>query len=259
MVCLGMPTIRDRHPATRRRAGAGAASRRPEGAAVRRPPGGAAARRTADGDGKSLGDWAYEVILDRMLSREIAPGALLQERALGEALEISRTPIRQALTRLESEGFVTRHAGRLLIARDIPVQELMEIFHVRAILEAEAVTLATPRIDAAELATLRRMFETQKKRPLPDGGLHWDADDRLHSAIADAAGNRVLAEMIRGLRRKTRMFNLKRMPDRFVVGTEEHLAIIDALEQRDERLARRAMGTHLENSRRSVLNVLAGR
>jgi DNA-binding GntR family transcriptional regulator len=237
-------------PTTPRPRRAAAQGRGRDGASHGRPP---------DGDGKSLGDWAYEVILDRMLSRDIAPGALLQERALGEALDVSRTPIRQALTRLESEGFVTRHAGRLLIARDIPVQELMEIFNVRCLLEVEAVTLATPRIAAEELATLRRMFETQKKRPLPDGGLHWDADDRLHGAIADAAGNRVLADMIRGLRRKTRMFNLKRMPDRFLLGTAEHLAIIDALEQRDERMARRAMATHLENSRKSVLNVLAGR
>jgi DNA-binding GntR family transcriptional regulator len=196
-------------------------------------------------NGKSLGEWAYDVILDRMLSREIPPGAMLQERSLGEAL-----------TRLESEGFVTRHAGRLLIVREIPVQELMQIFHVRSILEVEAVSLAAPRIDLDELATLRKLFETQKKKPLPDGGLHWDADDLLHGTIAAASGNQILADMVRALRRKTRMFNLKRMPERFLLGSDEHLAIIDALARRDERQARRAMATHIENSRRSVLKVL---
>lgn len=218
------------------------------------------AKRTAPppqhANGKSLGEWAYDVILDRMLSREIPPGAMLQERSLGEALEISRTPIREALTRLESEGFVTRHAGRLLIVREIPVQELMQIFHVRSILEVEAVSLAAPRIDLDELATLRKLFETQKKKPLPDGGLHWDADDLLHGTIAAASGNQILADMVRALRRKTRMFNLKRMPERFLLGSDEHLAIIDALARRDERQARRAMATHIENSRRSVLRVL---
>jgi DNA-binding GntR family transcriptional regulator len=209
--------------------------------------------------GKSLGEWAYEVILDRLLSRAIPPGSQLQERTLGDALKISRTPIREALTRLEAEGFVTRHAGRLLIVRDIPVRELMEIFYLRTILEVEAVALATPRIDMDRLAHLRKLFETQRKRPLPDGGLHWDADDLLHGSIADASGNATLAEMIRSLRRKTRMFNLKRMPDRFLLGTEEHLAVIDALERRDERQARRAMAAHIENSRQGVLKVLGAR
>ncbi len=205
---------------------------------------------------KSLGEWAYEVILDRLLSREIAPGATLQERTLGDALRISRTPIREALTRLEAEGFVTRHAGRLLMAREIPARELMEIFQVRMMLEVEAVSLAIPNIDSGKLVMLRKLFESQRKRPLPHGGLHWDADDLLHGTIAEAAGNATLADMIVSLRRKTRMFNLKRMPDRFDAGTEEHLAIIDALERHDERQARRAMVTHIENSRQGVLKVL---
>jgi DNA-binding GntR family transcriptional regulator len=61
---------------------------------------------------------------------------------------------------------------------------------------------------------------------------------------------------VRGLRRKTRMFSLKRMPDRFLPGSAEHLAIIDCLQRRDERAARRAMEQHLENSKLSILHIL---
>lgn len=209
-----------------------------------------------EGPGKSLSEWAYETLLDRMLSKELPPGTLLQERALGHALEISRTPIREALTRLESEGFVTRHAGRLLIVREVPIQELMEIFHVRSVLEVESVGLAATRIEAAKLAHLRALFESQMQGPIPDGGNHWDADDLLHGSIAQASDNAVLAGMVQQLRRKTRMFNLKRMPDRFLPGSREHLAIIEALEQRDAEAARKAMALHLENSKRSILNIL---
>ena len=209
-----------------------------------------------DASTKSLSEWAYETLLDRMLSKELVPGTVLLERVLGEYLQISRTPIREALTRLESEGFVTRHTGRLLIVREIPVQELMEIFHVRSILEVDGIALATERLSGEKLAEIRQLFESQMRGPIPDGGNHWDADDLLHGSIADASGNKVLANLVRNLRRKTRMFSLKRMPDRFVPGSEEHLAIITALENRDASAARTAMALHLENSKRSILQIL---
>jgi DNA-binding GntR family transcriptional regulator len=209
-----------------------------------------------ESDGRSLSERAYDQLLDRMLSGEYPAGTLLQERPLADALQISRTPVREALAKLESEGLVTRHVGRLLIVREIPVQELMQILHVRSILEVEAVALAADRISREQLATLRATFEEQMTGPLPDNGNHWGADDLLHGAICDASGNAVLAEMVRGLRRRTRMFNLKRMPERFLLGCREHLAIIETLERGDEKMARRAMATHLENTKRSILNVL---
>jgi DNA-binding GntR family transcriptional regulator len=209
-----------------------------------------------EGPVRSLSDVAYDTLLDRMLSQELPPGSLLHERVLGESLQISRTPIREALTRLENEGFVTRHAGRLLMVREIPVQELMQIFHVRGMLEVEGIGLATHKIEAERLEALRALFEGQMQGPIPDGGNHWDADDLLHGSIADASGNAVLAEMVRGLRRKTRMFSLRRMPDRFLPGSSEHLAIIDSLARRDEAASRRAMALHLENSKLSILHIL---
>jgi DNA-binding GntR family transcriptional regulator len=93
--------------------------------------------------------------------------------------------------------------------------------------------------------------------PIPDGGNHWDADDLLHGAIAEASGNSVLADLVRNLRRKTRIFNLRRMPERFIPGSNEHLAIIMALQARNEGRARQAMALHLENSKQSILNVLS--
>jgi DNA-binding GntR family transcriptional regulator len=207
-------------------------------------------------DGRSLSERAYDELLDRMLSGELPAGTLLQERPLADALRISRTPVREALTKLESEGLVTRHVGRLLIVREISVHELMQILHVRSILEVEAVALAANRISPAQLETLRTTFEGQMKGPIPDGGNHWGADDLLHGTICEASGNAVLTEMVRGLRRRTRMFNLKRMPERFLPGCREHLAIIEALERGDEKMARRSMATHLENAKRSILNKL---
>jgi DNA-binding GntR family transcriptional regulator len=175
-----------------------------------------------ESDGRSLSERAYDALLDRMLSGELPAGTLLQERPLAEVLQISRTPVREALAKLESEGLVTRHVGRLLIVREM----------------------------------LRTTFKAQMNGPLPDAGNHWTADDLLHGAICEASGNAVLAEMVRGLRRRTRMFNLKRMPERFLPGCREHLAIIEALARGDETPARRSMATHLENTKQSILNMI---
>jgi len=217
------------------------------------PPSAAGSEESAT---KSLSERAYDQLLDRMLSGQLAPGTLLQERALADTLQISRTPVREALAKLESEGLVTRHHGRLLIVRELQVQELMQILHVRSILETEAIALATGRIPPEQLKKLRDLFETQMNGPVPDAGNHWDADDLLHGTIAEASGNAILADMVRGLRRRTRMFNLKRMPERFIPGSREHLAIIEALERGDEKAARRSMSLHLENTKRSILSKL---
>ena len=75
----------------------------------------------------------------------------------------------------------------------------------------------------------------------------------LAAVLPAAAGNAVLADTVRSLRRRTRMFNLKRLPERFVPGCHEHLAIVAALEAGDGTAAREAVATHLDNTRRSIL------
>ena len=82
-------------------------------------------------------------------------------------------------------------------------------------------------------------------------------DDRLHDLIAVNSGNRMMATMVRDLRRKTRIFNFKRMPERFEPGCQEHLAIIDAIMRGDEVAARAAMSTHIENVKQSIIRKLS--
>lgn len=208
-------------------------------------------------DSRSLAEVAYDILIDQILERKVKPGQMLNERSLGVDMNISRTPIREALTRLESEGFVTRHNGRLITVRDFSTQEIMYIFHVRSLLEVDGIKYATNRIPEETLDMLEELFLRQKNGTIPDAGNHWDADDLLHDSIAEASGNTVIAELVKNLRRKTRMFNLKRMPERFVPGSEEHLVIIKALRSRDQEAAQKAMADHLDNSRSSVLNVLS--
>jgi DNA-binding GntR family transcriptional regulator len=205
---------------------------------------------------KSLGEFAYDRILDKILSGKLNAGTALQDRAIAESLQISRTPVREALAKLESEGLAIR-LGRLLAVREVSPREMMEILRVRMMLETEGIALAIPQISAAVVAQARARIEALMSDPRPDADRHWGVDDFLHLSIADATGNSILAGLVRDLRRRTRMFNLKRMPERFLPGCLEHLAIVEALEQLDVSAARQAMATHLANTKESILQKLA--
>ncbi|GAB4067864.1 GntR family transcriptional regulator [Ancylobacter sonchi] len=202
---------------------------------------------------KALSQMAYDRLLDQLIKREIPVGSVLQERRLAESLDISRTPVREALNRLESEGFVTRKPGRVLVVKEFSTRELIETLHVRQIMESEAISLATPRIPEEELGAVEAEIRVLLATPSPSAEADWQVDSRLHRMIAAHSGNAVLAGMIESLRVKTYTFNLDRVPERFEIGHQEHLAMIDAVRRRDREAAREAIQQHIENVKKSII------
>lgn len=211
---------------------------------------------TADEREASLSQVAYNALLDRLIRRQIPVGSVLQERRLAETLDMSRTPVREALNRLESEGFVTRKPGRVLVVKEFSTRELIETLYVRQILETESVGLATGRIPAAELDAAEAAIHALLAKSEPSADEDWEVDSRLHRTIAERSGNAVLAKMIHDLRVKTHMFNMDRVPERFEIGHREHLAIIDALRRGDRDAARAGIQTHIENVKLSIIEKL---
>lgn len=211
---------------------------------------------TADEREASLSQVAYNALLDRLIRRQIPVGSVLQERRLAETLDMSRTPVREALNRLESEGFVTRKPGRVLVVKEFSTRELIETLYVRQILETESVGLATGRIPAAELDAAEAAIHTLLAKSEPSADEDWAVDSRLHRTIAERSGNAVLAKMIHDLRVKTHMFNMDRVPERFEIGHREHLAIIDALRRGDRDAARAGIQAHIENVKLSIIEKL---
>lgn len=173
-------------------------------------------------------------------------------------LDISRTPVREALNRLESEGFITRKPGRLLVVKEVSTRELIETLHVREVLEVECVGLATGRIDPGILDAVETAITTLLARGQPSAEEDWEVDCRFHAMISTASRNCVLAGLIADLRRKTHMFNLHRVPERFEIGHREHLTIIVALRDKDREAARHGIRTHVENVRLSIIRKLSG-
>jgi len=201
----------------------------------------------------SLGERTYRLISEMILTGELSYGDPLQERRLAEMLDVSRTPVREAISRLEAEGLLERSGGRVVV-REVRLKEFVEILHVRKLLECDAVREAAKNVDAKELqkvrATIERLLE---KRNVTAPELR-EVDDMFHDFVAEASKNSLIIELIKDLRRRTAMFDHERLPNRMQPGNKEHLDIIDALEKRDGTLASARMARHINNVHKSIFD-----
>lgn len=210
---------------------------------------------------KRLAQQAYEKILELILSGEAKPGEMLTERRLAETLDMSRTPIRDALLMLESEGLLKRHGSRGLQVKQMRIEDYMEVLQIRLLLEPEAARLAAGHVPAETLADLRKRLQdlidgAENGASRPDRETVRAVDDGLHGAIADMAGNAHLAQIIHALRRQTQIFDLRSIPERLTSTCQEHLVLIDCLEQGKSKEAAEAMREHLEHVRASIIRWL---
>ena len=204
---------------------------------------------------KTLGSSAYERIKSMILDGTLAPGALLREKSFADQLGVSRTPVREAISQLISEGFATRTTGGTPAVNSVSLKDIMEILHVRSLLECEAARKAAmsgKKIE--ELKALRTQVEGFLTGPRPDPDMHYALDECLHLTIAEMAGSQLLGELIEGLKIKTRMYDQGSIPERFEPGCHEHIAIIDAILGGDADEAADAMKLHLKKVRESIIS-----
>lgn len=209
---------------------------------------------------KRLALQAYEQVLDLIMAGGLKPGALVQERRLAEHLQMSRTPLRDALLMLEGEGLLMRQPGRGLQVRLLNLDDFIDNLAIRRLLEPEAARLAAGRIGQDLLADLGARFEqilsAARGGQAPDRTIVRGVDDDLHRAIAEAAGNPQMAAIIQGLRRQTLMFDLRSVPERLEATCGEHVAIVAALADGRGEEAAEAMMRHLDGVRRSIVGRL---
>ncbi|MCV0381192.1 GntR family transcriptional regulator [Nitratireductor sp.] len=206
---------------------------------------------------KGLSQDAYEKIAAMILSGELKGGAVLNDRRLSDSLGISRTPVREAMGRLEGEGYLVR-SGRTTIVSKIDLQDILQIISARILIEGETARLAAEKIDEMCLQAMREAVEALLRNEDASSDEHWSADDLVHLGIAEAAGNIYLAQIVANLRKRTRIFGMKRIPSRFEPGIREHLAIIDALHRRDAHAASRLMSEHIASARDGIINSFVG-
>lgn len=204
---------------------------------------------------EKLGDLAYHALRRMILDKALRSGGPVVEGRLAEELNISRTPMREALLRLEGEGLLVRAGARSYSVRFVSAQEYFQAMKVRELLEAEAIGLAIGKIEKKVVQQL-----IKKIKALGSGQqeqAHWQLDDQVHSMMARASGNEVLAHMIDLVRTNSRLFELVTPFNRIEEDRAEHLAILEAYLADDAEASRAAVRQHLQNLRRFVLERLA--
>jgi len=164
--------------------------------------------------------------------------------------------MREALGRLEGEGWLVRLTDRLLSVKVVTLDEYLQALQVRRLLETRAVSMATPRIQKDNLKRLRTAVKKLRDHNNPTYGFHWQVDDDLHDAISKACGNAIMAGVIADLRRITKLFEIQTIPRRIKPGCAEHLAILNAMISGDASGASAAMRVHLDRVRAGVMDDL---
>ncbi len=196
----------------------------------------------------SLKDVAYNAIKEAILTLRLEPGTLLVESDLAQQLGISKTPVRDALQELEREGFVTRILFKGTYVTDVTIQDISEVFQLRAVLEGLAAHLAAPLFSTEELDQVAQNLSAAEAA-LVAGNLTRCSQEgqKLHQAIIDKTDNHRLALIIHNLDDHVQRFRLlsDRIGGRLNKSVQEHRRVLDALRSRDPAAAEQAMRDHL--------------
>jgi DNA-binding GntR family transcriptional regulator len=201
----------------------------------------------------SLADRAYVAIRDLIVSLELPPGALIDERQLLESLGIGRTPVREALRRLSQEQLVEVFPRRGMFVTGVDVRDLARISEVRTALEPEAARLAAERATEEERDELTALGDEIKR-----GADLMDLDERIHRAIYAAAHNHLLEKTLGEyyvLALRIWMIALDRAQD-LEDAVEAHRALIHEIVVANADRAADLMRAHVENFERAMRNVL---
>jgi DNA-binding GntR family transcriptional regulator len=194
-----------------------------------------------------------------LVENRILPGAKLNERELSEVLNVSRTPLREAIKMLAAEGLVELLPNRGAIAVELTEADVLNTFEVMAGLEAQSGELAAERITAAELAEIKAMhFEmlaAYTRRDLPN---YYRLNAAIHNAINAAAKNPVLASTYAQVNARLQALRFRSNQDeeKWKAAVKEHEQMIEALEARDAAAMRRVLLDHLANKRDVVVQQL---
>jgi DNA-binding GntR family transcriptional regulator len=210
--------------------------------------------------GASLVDAAYGEIRQRILDNAWPPGHQALEQALALELGMSRTPVREALIRLQNEGLVEvvpRHGMRVLPVSPADMQEIYDILTSLEAMAAELVARRKPA--AAELASLDKASRDMEKALKKDDLDAWaEADERYHRQLIELCGNRKLAATVYNYwdrAHRARMVTLRMRP-KPVNSTREHLAVVEAIRRGDALAARELHRAHRERGSRELTEIL---
>ena len=199
----------------------------------------------------------YEAVAERLRQRiyrrELAPGGWIDELKIAQELGISRTPLREALKVLAAEGLVTMKVRRGAYVTEVNEKDLMDVYHLLGLLEADAASVVATQANPEQLSELQTLHQAlEKAAQTTRSGNHdrfFELNERFHMRLLEIGDNRWRSQMVADLRK---VMKLNRHHSLFKSGRiqaslTEHRALMESLQQRDAESARNRMLEHFRN------------
>ena len=208
---------------------------------------------------RRLADEAYAQILAAILNEEIGAKDRLVQEKLAAELQISRTPVREALLRLEQDGvLVSSPRGGFMLHR-MTEEEVRELYQARAAIEGQAARIVAARRDAARIAQLRKVIAREEKIETRTLQAYFEANRNIHRAVVELSDNRYLLEMFDNIWNRGVSFRLFSAIEKVDLAQSlgAHMALVDAMETGDVTVALEATIAHVQEGFELQLEALA--
>lgn len=208
---------------------------------------------------KPLREIVFETLRDAIITGKMGPGERLMEIQLAEEMGVSRTPVREAIRKLELEGFVVMVPRKGAYVAGVSIKDIADVFEVRAALEALAASLAAERITEEELDRLERSIVSINE--VSDGkniNKVVESDVDFHDMLYQASRNEKLITIITNLKEQLQRYRATSLAEegRTKDAVDEHKQIVEALSERNGELAAELARQHIENAENVMLNAL---
>lgn len=204
-----------------------------------------------------LREVVFNTLRDAILKGKLEPGEHLMEVQLANKLGVSRTPIREAIRQLQTEGLVIMTPRKGAVVAEITKEDLTDVLEVRTTLEKMAVELACRNMTEEELEGLKKCHEELKemlgKSELP---LVANKDEEFHDLIYAASHNKRLIQILSNLRQQIYRYRLEYIKDenKWHRLVEEHSGLVKAIEEKDEMSAKLVIDRHIDNQKTTILD-----
>ncbi len=207
---------------------------------------------------KPLREIVFEAIREAIINGVLKPGERLMEIQLADEMGVSRTPVREAIRKLELEGFVVMIPRKGAYVAGLSMKDIADVFEIRAALEGLAAGLAAERITEEELEELERLL-VRIGECIYSNDLNAviEQDTEFHDVLFRATRNERLVQIVSNLREQIQRYRTASLssPGRMKLALEEHKQIVEALSERNVEKAQRLAREHIENAENSMLEV----
>ncbi len=202
---------------------------------------------------RALYEEVAELLRGRIFSRELAPGDWVDELKIAAELEISRTPLREAIKVLATEGLITMKMRRGAYVTEVNDKDLHDVFHLMAVLEADAAATAALTATDAQLDELSAIHQ-QLEKSTKDRVQFFKVNEAFHVKLLEVANNRWRDQMVADLRKVMKLNRAQSLlkAGRIEESLAEHSAIMAALKKRDAVGAQVAMRLHIESGQEAA-------